>query len=52
MYNVRWRLEFTDELDREKRVDVLENGYSGSIIEVKGATFSPLSISLQNSGDE
>src|SRR5690554_3366015 len=52
MYNVRWRLEFQDELGRQKRADVLERDYSGSITEVEGAGFSPLTISLQNSGDE
>lgn len=50
-YRVKYRVEFFDQLGREKRVDVLELGYSGSIEVVEGSG-DPLRIGLQNSADE
>src|SRR5690554_993540 len=50
-YGVKYRLEFTDQLKRSKRVDILEQGYSGGIEIVKGSE-DPLKIGLQNSSYE
>lgn len=50
MYNVRWRLDFTDELGTSKRLDVLQEEYAGSVIDVIGAG-APVFTSMEQSGD-
>ena len=52
MYNVRFRLEFTDELGNNKRIDVLQRDYEGGIEEVTGAGFSPVITRMERQGDE
>lgn len=49
-YGVVYRLPFIDEAGNNKRVDLLQRDYSGSITESTGVGYSPVFLSLEGQG--
>lgn len=50
-YGAKYRLEYTDELGNESRIDILEKEYSGLVTEVIGFTDNPFQIRLRGEGE-
>ena len=51
-YGVIYRLPFVDEAGNTKRIDLLQEGYTGSITEADGVGYSPVFTSLEGQNSQ
>ena len=49
-YGVKYRLEFSDVLGNAKKIEILKNNYSGSVLPLVG-TSDPVSIKREGDDD-
>jgi len=51
-YGVIYRLPFIDDAGNTKRIDLLQEGYEGSITEADGVSYSPVFTSLEGQNSQ